>query len=70
MQKDKLLQQILSGTSDSNIGFEDLRNMLKRLKFDERIKGDYFVFKNKKNTRKDKYTTRRKFGKKLSGKAN
>ena len=41
---DKLLSRILRGTSDANISFEDLRHLLKRLGFIERIRGDHYVF--------------------------
>ena len=41
---DKLLQRIVSGTSDANISFADLRQLLLRLGFDERIRGDHHIF--------------------------
>jgi hypothetical protein len=41
---DKLLSRILHGTSDANIAFEDLRHLLKRLGFAERIRGDHYIF--------------------------
>jgi virulence-associated protein VapD len=41
---DKLLSRILRGTSDANIPFEDLRQLLKRLGFAERIRGDHYIF--------------------------
>ena len=41
---DKLLSRILRGTSDANISFEDLRHLLKRLGFIERIRGDHYIF--------------------------
>jgi virulence-associated protein VapD len=41
---DKLLSRILRGTSDANISFEDLRHLLKRLGFAERIRGDHYIF--------------------------
>ena len=40
----KLLQRILSGASDANIPFEDLRQLLLRFGFDERIRGDHYIF--------------------------
>ena len=40
----KLLSRILRGTSDANISFEDLRHLLKRLGFAERIRGDHYIF--------------------------
>jgi hypothetical protein len=41
---DKLLDRILRGTSDANISFEDLRHLLKRMGFAERIRGDHYIF--------------------------
>ena len=45
---EKLLFKILGGSSDGNINFSELRQLLIRLNFDERIKGDHHIF-----TRKD-----------------
>ncbi len=42
---EKLLSQILQGTSDANISFEDLCNLLKKLGFDERIRGSHHIFR-------------------------
>ena len=42
---DKLNFKILRGDSDSNIGFEELRALLKRLGFDERIRGSHHIFR-------------------------
>lgn len=42
-KQDKLRNQILSGASDENISFLDLRNLLKRLGFEERIRGDHHI---------------------------
>jgi hypothetical protein len=41
---DKLLARILQGTADANISFEELRHLLKRLGFAERIRGDHYIF--------------------------
>ena len=41
---DKLLARILRGASDANVAFEDLRRLLKRLGFAERICGDHYIF--------------------------
>ena len=41
---DKLVDKITKGTTDRNIGFEELRNLLLRLGFDERIKGSHHIF--------------------------
>jgi virulence-associated protein VapD len=40
----KLLTKVLSGRSDSNLDFDDLRNLLKRLGFEERTRGSHHVF--------------------------
>jgi hypothetical protein len=42
---DKLLFQILRGTSDANIGFDDLRQLLIRLGFEERRRGSHHTFR-------------------------
>jgi len=42
---DKLLLQILRGSSDANISFDDLCNLLKKLGFDERIRGSHHIFR-------------------------
>lgn len=42
---DKLLFQILRATSDTNIGFDDLRQLLLRLGFEERIRGSHHSFR-------------------------
>ncbi|MFZ2807530.1 MAG: type II toxin-antitoxin system HicA family toxin [Desulfosalsimonadaceae bacterium] len=42
---DKLLFQILRGTSDANIGFDDLCQLLFRLGFEERIRGSHHTFR-------------------------
>ncbi len=41
---EKLRERILSGTSDTNIKFKLLCNLVTRLGFDERIKGDHHIF--------------------------
>jgi predicted RNA binding protein YcfA (HicA-like mRNA interferase family) len=40
----KTLEQVLRGTSDANVSFSDLLNLLKRLGFQERIKGSHHIF--------------------------
>jgi hypothetical protein len=42
---EKLLLKILSGTSDANIEFEDLCNLLKHLGFEMRVKGSCHIFR-------------------------
>lgn len=41
---EKLFLMILSGTSDTNISFADLRKALEIMGFQERIKGDHFIY--------------------------
>jgi len=43
-QKRKILDKILSGTSDSNIQFNKLCSLLEELGFSQRIRGDHFIF--------------------------
>ena len=43
-QLDKLLLQILRGTSDNNIDFGDLCRLLHQLNFAVRVKGSHHVF--------------------------
>jgi hypothetical protein len=40
----KTLDRVLRGTSDANIRFDDLCRVLKRLGFEERIRGDHHIF--------------------------
>lgn len=41
---EKLLQQLLSGRSDANVAFGELRQLLLRLGFSERIRGDHHIY--------------------------
>jgi hypothetical protein len=43
-QQDKILEKILSGTSDTDIPFAQLWQLLYKLGFDERIRGDHRIF--------------------------
>jgi len=45
---DKLLVKIIHGTSDSNIPFSELCQLLRKFDFEERIRGGHHIF-----TRKD-----------------
>ncbi len=42
---DKLLFQILRGTSDANVPFNDLRHLLISMGFEERIRGSHHMFR-------------------------
>jgi len=42
---EKLIFQILTGTSDANIAFKDLCGLLIHLGFDERTKGSHHMFR-------------------------
>lgn len=44
---DKLILKILKGTSDANISFDALCELLKRLGFEERTRGSHHVFRRK-----------------------
>lgn len=41
---EKLLLQVLRGTSDANIPFDGLRALLYWLGFEERIRGSHYIF--------------------------
>jgi hypothetical protein len=41
---DKTLAQVLTGQADANIRFSELRRLLGRLGFSERIRGDHFIY--------------------------
>ena len=43
--QDRLTRRILSGQSDANIRFDELRTFLLRLGFDERIRGSHFTYR-------------------------
>jgi hypothetical protein len=38
-------EYLLRGTSDANISFDDLRRLLRRLGFDERMRGSHHIFR-------------------------
>jgi hypothetical protein len=40
----KTLLQILRGSSDSNVSFDELLSLLRHLGFDERIRGSHHIF--------------------------
>ena len=40
----KTLERVLSGRADANIHFDDLRDLLARLGFEERSRGSHHVF--------------------------
>jgi len=41
---DKMVAKVLSGRSDANIDFDDLRLLLDRLGFCERVRGSHHIF--------------------------
>lgn len=41
---EKILERVLRGTSDANISFSDLRKLLAKLGFQERIRGSHHIF--------------------------
>ncbi len=44
---EKLLDRILRGGSDANIPFDDLRHLLRRLGFEERVRGSHYIFRRR-----------------------
>ncbi|AWR87348.1 hypothetical protein Mtai_v1c21160 [Meiothermus taiwanensis WR-220] len=42
---EKLLLKVLRGTADANIDFDDLRQLLLHLGFEERVKGSHHIFR-------------------------
>ena len=42
---EKLLLQILRGSADANIAFDDLCQLLRRLNFEEHVRGSHHVFR-------------------------
>ena len=43
-QVQKLISKILSGTNDKNIRFSELCNILIKIGFQQRVKGDHHIF--------------------------
>jgi len=43
--REKILARLLRGASDANLAFEDLRQLLRELGFDERIRGSHHMFR-------------------------
>ncbi|OGW33438.1 MAG: toxin HicA [Nitrospirae bacterium GWC2_56_14] len=43
-QKQKLLERVLSGASDTNIDFDEMCQLMRTLGFQERIRGSHHVF--------------------------
>ncbi|MDH3600298.1 MAG: type II toxin-antitoxin system HicA family toxin [Candidatus Tectomicrobia bacterium] len=43
-ERDRLLLRVLRGTSDANIPFTGLCQLLRHLGFDERIRGSHHIF--------------------------
>ena len=44
LREDALLMRILRGTADANVPFTELRRLLHRLGFGERIRGSHHIF--------------------------
>jgi predicted RNA binding protein YcfA (HicA-like mRNA interferase family) len=42
-RSERILQQVLRGTSDANVRFSDLRTLLLYLGFNERVKGSHHI---------------------------
>lgn len=43
-QLEKIILKILTGNSDSNINFDDLKKLLLKLGFELRVKGSHHIF--------------------------
>jgi predicted RNA binding protein YcfA (HicA-like mRNA interferase family) len=43
-RRDRILEQVLRGTSDANVPFAGLRRLLNALGFQERIRGSHHIF--------------------------
>jgi hypothetical protein len=41
---EKLMQKLLSGFSDRNMDFDELKSILSRLGFKERVKGSHHIY--------------------------
>jgi hypothetical protein len=41
---EKILRRVLSGERDANLAFDDVRWLLQRLNFEERIHGSHHIF--------------------------
>ena len=59
VKHDKLFLKILQGDSDKNIRFNDLCQLIKRLGFEERVRGSHHMFRKngvieKENLQRDK----------------
>lgn len=44
---EKIFQDIMSASKDSNIKFRDLQRILEVLGFQYRVKGDHFIYRSK-----------------------
>ena len=44
---EKTLEKVLRGTSDANLAFSDLRKLLSKLGFAERIRGSHHIYTRK-----------------------
>ena len=53
----KILEKIISGISDKNIRFNELRNTLIRLGFDERVKGSHHTLYQERSSGDHKHST-------------
>jgi hypothetical protein len=44
-RKQKLLEKVCSGASDTNVGFNELRSLLRSLNFSENVRGSHHIFR-------------------------
>ena len=45
-RRSRTLQRVLSGRSDASIRFRDFTAMIRSLGFDERVRGDHYIYSN------------------------
>ena len=45
---EKILEKVISGQHDKNIKFQDMRRLLLKYDFSERIRGDHYIFSKEK----------------------
>lgn len=56
---EKIYFAIMSGVRDKNIKFSELQKLLETLGFQCRIKGDHFIYYERRDRRNNQYSARR-----------
>lgn len=65
----RVLEQVLTGTSDTNVRFEELRSLLVALGFAERIRGDHHIFSEDRRSRDTEFAAAEFVREAIPGKA-